>query len=151
MLRLGRAVAIGSLMISATAAAQDTVFEVDPGLWRFTNEFAIPGMRIDNSDTTEQCLTAELARRSLAQIINEMTGGEDGNCKIANLVDLPGKVSLDIECIADAGGVPLTSVGHMDYQYNRTSYSGVATGTITANGQSMPYTGAGNAVRLGAC
>ncbi len=143
---------IVSIVIGAGFAhAQDTVFEVDHGLWRFTNAFVIPGMRVNNSDTVTKCLTPEQAQRSLNEITNEMTGGEDSNCSVSNVSDLPGKISLDIECTANPGGLQMRSIGQMSYEYDRTSYSGGATGEITVQGRTMPYSGQGEATRLGDC
>jgi hypothetical protein len=146
-LAFGVLISIGA----SSAQAQDTVFEVDHGLWRFTNTFAIPGMRVNNSDTVTRCLTPEQAQRSLNEITNEMTGGEDNNCRVSNVSDLPGKISLDIECTANSGGLQMQSTGRMVYEYDRTSYSGGATGEIIVQGRTMPYTGQGEATRLGKC
>lgn len=142
---------MGAGIYAGPVVAQETVFEVDHGLWRFTNAFTIPGMRVDNSDTHTECLQPDQAQRSLAEIVSEMTGGEDSNCTVSNISDLPGKVSMDIECTADAGGIPMRSTGRMAYEYNRTAYSGGATGEISVQGRTMPYSGRGEAIRLGSC
>lgn len=145
-----------SIILSTFAAtsyvhAQDTVFEVDHGLWRFTNTFTIPGMRVNDTDTVTRCLTPEQSQRSLAEITNEMTGGEDSNCSVSNISDLPGKISLDIECTANPGGLEMRSTGRMAYEYNSTSYSGGATGQISVQGRTMPYSGQADTTRLGDC
>jgi hypothetical protein len=144
-------VAVSAALGADLANAQDTVFEVDHGLWRFTNTFTIPGMRVNNNDTITQCLTPQQSQRSLSEITGEMTGGEDSDCSISNISDLPGKISLDIACTSNAGGLQMRSTGRMAYEYDRTSYSGGATGEITVQGRTMPYSGQAEAVRIGDC
>lgn len=136
---------------AAPAFAQGTVFEVDPGLWRFEESFSIPGMRVEERETITECLSSEQARRSLAQIVDEMTGGSDSDCSVSNISVLPGKVSLDITCDTNADGLRMQSVGHMAYEYDRISYTGGATGEISVQGQKLSYTGHVKANRVGVC
>ena len=145
------ALVIGALQTpSVSALAQDTTITVEPGLWRFTHSFTVPGLPGGQEVTTTECLTEETARLSLQQVLREMTGS-DGNCAVSNLVELPGKVELDIACEVAAGGVTLRSTGHMRYAYSRTAFEGGADGVIEMQGQQLPYAGRGTGSRIGDC
>ena len=148
---LSGALVVGALQtLTAAAVAQDRTITVEPGLWRFTNSFTVPGLSEGQEFTTTECLTEETARLSLQEVLREMTGS-DGNCAISNLVELPGKVELDIVCEVDAGGAALRSTGHMRYAYSRTAFEGGADGVIEMQGQQLPYAGRGTGSRIGDC
>ncbi len=136
---------------TAQLQAQDRVFEVEAGQWRFKNSFNVPGLRISDSRTTTQCLSTSEAQKSLSEIIREMTGGRDSDCSVSNLSDLPGKISLDINCQTNEAGVQLQSSGRMSYEYNRTSYTGAVFGNIVLQGQKFPYEGQAFAEWIGDC
>jgi hypothetical protein len=131
--------------------AQERIFEVEPGRWRFEDSFTVSGLHIADTHTATQCLSEAEAHKSLSEIISDMTGGRDSDCTVSNLSDLPGKVSLDISCQTDEAGVLLQSNGSMSYEYNRTRYSGVVSGEMILRGRRFPYEGQAFAERIGDC
>ena len=108
----------GLAALASPVFAQDTVIEIDNGLYAFSSGLTVNGQNMLQKDY-EYCLTDKHTKRSLSELVNELSG--DGECDVTNIQVGMGRGSADVSCFIEEFGAKATGVVEADY--SRTHYN----------------------------
>jgi hypothetical protein len=144
------AVFILMLMVPVGApalAAEETMLEVEPGLWRYESSYDAMGQSIVEKPKT-YCVTPKESRRSLASLLDEVR--KEGSCELSNIVHGDGVISADALCAVKELG--MRAKGTITARYSRTQYDISANALVQTGGRlKLPISATALAKRIGDC
>lgn len=130
-----------AVVMSSTASAQ--LIEIDPGLWFYVSSVSVGPQQVVDKEY-EYCLTPDMTKRTLGDIVAEMQDG--GTCSVSNVQHRSGHGEADMVCQNQDVG---TVRGNVSADYTKTSYTVRANATIANLGTTM--SSKTTASRIGDC
>lgn len=129
-----------TIFTAAPSSANETVIDVEPGLWAWSYQTIIGQTPLSASDV--ECLREERAPRTLRGFAEQL----DDSCSVVETQASAGVVHFTLTCNGD---VPGQAKGVLKFDGDSAELS--ASGYADAFGFMAPFTLKGKAQRTGAC